>query len=81
MSDMDLTAIVRSAFEATFPSEDFSQVKVVPATDPKFGDYQCNDALKVAKKVGLKPRDAAMKVAENIGDALKVEVEIGRAHV
>ena len=74
MSDMDLTAIVRSAFEATFPSEDFSQVKVVPATDPKFGDYQCNDALKVAKKVGLKPRDAAMKVAENIGDALKVEV-------
>ena len=71
---MDLTAIVRSAFETTFPGEDFSQVKVVPATDPKFGDYQCNDALKVAKKVGLKPRDAAMKVAENVGDALKVEV-------
>ena len=74
MSDMDLTAIVRSAFETAFPGEDFSQVKVVPATDPKFGDYQCNDALKVAKKVGLKPRDAAMKVAGNIGDALKVEV-------
>jgi arginyl-tRNA synthetase len=71
---MDLTAIVRSAFETTFPGEDFSQVKVVPATDPKFGDYQCNDALKVAKKVGLKPRDAAQKVAENIGDALQVEV-------
>ena len=71
---MDLTQIVRAAFEAAFPGEDFSQVKVVPATDPKFGDYQCNDALKVAKKVGLKPRDAAMKVAENIGSALKVEV-------
>ena len=71
---MDLTQIVRSAFEATFPGEDFSQVKVVPATDPKFGDYQCNDALKIAKKVGLKPRDAALKVAENIGEALKVEV-------
>ena len=71
---MDLTQIVRSAFEAAFPGEDFSQVKVVPATDPKFGDYQCNDALKIAKKVGLKPRDAALKVAGNIGEALKVEV-------
>ena len=71
---MDLTQIVRSAFEAAFPGEDFSQVKVVPATDPKFGDYQCNDALKIAKKVGLKPRDAAQKVAENIGEALSVEV-------
>ena len=71
---MDLTQLVRSAFEAAFPGEDFSQVKVVPATDPKFGDYQCNDALKVAKKVGLKPRDAALKVAEHIGEALKVEV-------
>ena len=71
---MDLTQIVRSAFEAAFPGEDFSQVKVVPATDPKFGDYQCNDALKIAKKVGLKPRDAALKVAENIGEALSVEV-------
>ena len=71
---MDLTQIVRSAFEAAFPGEDFSQVKVVPATDPKFGDYQCNDALKIAKKVGLKPRDAAQKVAENIGEAISVEV-------
>jgi len=71
---MDLTQLVRSAFEAAFPGEDFSQVKVVPATDPKFGDYQCNDALKIAKKVGLKPRDAALKVAEHIGKALKVEV-------
>ena len=71
---MDLTQIVRSAFEAAFPGEDFSQVKVVPATDPKFGDYQCNDALKIAKKVGLKPRDAAQKVAVNIGEALSVEV-------
>ena len=71
---MDLTDIVKAAFEAAFPGEDFSQVKVVPATDPRFGDYQCNDALKIAKKVGLKPRDAAQRVAEHIGAALKVEV-------
>ena len=71
---MDLTELVRKAFAEAFPGEDFANVKVVPATDPRFGDYQCNDALKIAKKVGLKPRDAAQKVAERIGGALKVEI-------
>ena len=71
---MDLTELVRKAFAEAFPGEDFANVKVVPATDPRFGDYQCNDALKVAKKVGLKPRDAAQKVAGRIGGALKVEI-------
>ncbi len=71
---MDLNDIVKSAFEKAFPGEDFSFVKVVPATDPRFGDYQCNDALKVAKKMGMKPRDAAQKVAEQMAGVLKVEV-------
>ncbi len=61
---MNLTDIVKAAFSAAFPGEDFSSVRVLPATDPKFGDYQCNDALKIAKKVGLKPREAAERVAE-----------------
>ena len=61
---MTLSDTVRAAFESAFPGEDFSQIRVVPATDPRFGDYQCNDALKLAKKVGLKPRDAAKKVAD-----------------
>ena len=61
---MTLSEIVGAAFESAFPGEDFSQIRVVPATDPRFGDYQCNDALKLAKKVGLKPRDAAQKVAD-----------------
>ena len=71
---MELIDCVRSAFERAFPGEDFSAIRVVPATDPKFGDYQCNDALKIAKRFGLKPRDAAMKVAAEIGDELRVEV-------
>jgi arginyl-tRNA synthetase len=61
---MTLSETVRAAFESAFSGEDFSQIRVVPATDPRFGDYQCNDALKLAKKVGLKPRDAAQKVAD-----------------
>ena len=74
---MDLVSTVRSAFEKAFPGEDFSFVKVGPVTDPRFGDYQCNDALKIAKKFGMKPREAAEKVAASFGDAegmLKVDI-------
>ena len=60
---MELNEIVRGAFEKAFPGENFDFVRVVPATDPKFGDYQCNDALKLAKKFKMNPRQVAEKVA------------------
>ena len=71
---MELSATVRAAFERAFPGEDFDGVRVVPATDPKFGDYQCNDALKFAKRLGMKPRDVAAKVAEGMDPSLRVEI-------
>lgn len=61
---MNLDAIVSSAFTQVFPGEDFSFVRVLPATDPKFGDYQCNDALKLSKKLHRNPREIASAVAE-----------------
>ena len=74
---MTLSETVKAAFEKTFPGEDLSGIRVVPATDPRFGDYQCNDALKLAKKVGMKPRDAAQKVAEGLkGEAVFEKVEV-----
>ncbi len=39
------------------------------AGDPKFGDYQSNVAMGLAKKLGQKPRDVAQKIA----DALAAE--------
>lgn len=66
---MELSEIVKGAFEKAFPGEDFGFVRVVPATDPKFGDYQCNDALKLAKKFKMNPREVGTKVA----DVLKAE--------
>ncbi len=66
---MELNEIVRHAFEKAFPNENFDFVRVLPATDPKFGDYQCNDALKLAKKFKMNPREVGAKVAE----ALKEE--------
>ena len=71
---MDLNECIRAAFAQAFPGEDFGFVKVVPATDPRFGDYQCNDALKLAKKFKMKPRDVAEKVAAHIPSALKTEI-------
>lgn len=71
---MNLTDTIKSAFGKTFPEADFSFVKVVPATDPKFGDYQCNDALKLAKRFGKNPREIAAMVAANVDSSLKVEI-------
>ena len=74
---MDLTEIVRGAFAGAFPGEDHSAVRVVPATDPKFGDYQCNDALKPAKRLKMNPREAAQKVAAALaGEGVFDKVEV-----
>ena len=73
---MTLTDSVKAAFEAAFPGEDFSALRVVPATDPRFGDYQCNDALKIAKKVGLNPREAAAKVVDALDKSAFAKVEV-----
>ena len=34
------------------------------AGDPKFGDYQSNVAMSLAKKLGQKPRDVAQKIID-----------------
>ena len=73
---MTLTDTVKAAFATAFPLEDFSALRVVPATDPRFGDYQCNDALKIAKKVGLNPREAAAKVVEALDKSAFAKVEV-----
>ena len=61
-----MEGIVQKAFEQAFPGEDFSFVRVLPATDAKFGDFQCNDALKLAKRLKLPPRAIAEKVAARL---------------
>jgi arginyl-tRNA synthetase len=48
--------------------EDFAETDplVVPATNPKFGDYQSNIALPLAKQVKDKPRNIAQKLVDNL---------------
>ena len=59
MDNNSIADWLKGAFEAAFPGNDFSQVAALPATDPKFGDFQCNDALKFAKALHLPPRKIA----------------------
>lgn len=57
------TLIARDLSEALrasgFPSE---LAEVTPATDPRFGDYQSNAAMILAKQRGEKPRDVAQRI-------------------
>ncbi|MGL5804046.1 MAG: arginine--tRNA ligase, partial [Xenococcaceae cyanobacterium] len=39
---------------------------VVPATNPKFGDYQANVALPLAKKLGQQPRAIAQQIIDRL---------------
>jgi len=39
---------------------------VRPATDPKFGDYQANGVMALAKKLKTNPRQLAMQVVDNL---------------
>ena len=40
--------------------------ELTPATDPRFGDYQTNAALVLAKQRGEKPRDVAEKILAHL---------------
>lgn len=53
-----LQAALREAGAADAPAI------VGPATRPEFGDYQANGAMAAAKRLGMKPRDLAARVAE-----------------
>ena len=54
---------VRAAMELAFGAE-FAAADplVTPATDPRFGHYQCNAAMGLAKRLGRKPRDIAAEI-------------------
>jgi len=39
---------------------------ITPSKNPKFGDYQSNAAMSLAKRLGMKPREVADKIADNL---------------
>lgn len=52
------------AIRGIVPDASPDQVKVRPCPNPKFGDYQTNALMGIAKKNGLNPRDLATQVQQ-----------------
>ncbi len=51
-----------TAFETVVPG--CGGGKVVPSKDARFGDWQCNDAMGIAKRAGKNPRELAQSVID-----------------
>jgi arginyl-tRNA synthetase len=56
---------VTAAMRAAFPDAD-SPAIVVLSQDPKFGDYQANGAMALAKQLKRKPRDVAAEIVARL---------------
>lgn len=71
---MNILALLRARFKPVLESlaDDAGPLleMIRPAGDPKFGDYQANFAMGLAKKLGKNPRDLATEVvaAVHVGD-------------
>ena len=49
----ELEALLASALASAFPGSEWrDEVVIVPTTNPKFGDYQCNNAMGLFKSYG-----------------------------
>lgn len=53
-----------------------TRVVVTPSQDLRFGDYQCNAAMMLAKQVRMNPRELAGKVIESMGESEIATAEI-----
>jgi len=64
LSDLKIrfSKAIASAFGAEYANHDPA---VAASKDAKFGDYQCNAALGLTKKLKQKPQDIAAKIIEN----------------
>jgi len=62
--DRELSAWIRLAFESAYPEAGsvLARISTVPTMSPEFGDYQCNDAMNLARALKIKPRVIAERL-------------------
>jgi arginyl-tRNA synthetase len=66
---MNVLAEIRTSFSSALPAgadRAAFEKAVRPATDPKFGDYQANGCMALAKALARKPRDLALEIARAV---------------
>ena len=75
-----IEAALQAAVRAVLPDADVSAVLIRPCPDPKFGDYQSNALMSVAKLCKMNPRQLAEQVKAKLDVAAWCEpVEIAGA--
>jgi arginyl-tRNA synthetase len=57
---------VTAAMRAAYPDVTDAPAIVMASQDPKFGDYQANGAMGLAKRLKLKPRDVAATIVAKL---------------
>ncbi|MDD5707453.1 MAG: arginine--tRNA ligase [Kiritimatiellae bacterium] len=63
--EAQLSAWLQAAFQTAFgDAAGDARLQVVPSTDPAFGDFQCNDAMSLAKRLRLAPRVIAQRIVD-----------------
>lgn len=71
---------LQTAVAAVLPDANLDSVKVRPCPDPKFGDYQCNALMGLAKERKRNPRQLAEEVLTKLDVSEVVEkVELAGA--
>lgn len=71
---MNLSHLIKShcqtALKTAYPSQysqmDTNIIEITQATNPQFGHYQCNSAMKLSKLLSEKPREIAEKLVLNL---------------
>ena len=63
------SAAIQKALELDAPRP----ALVRPTTDPKFGDFQINGAMKLGKELGKPPRELAQPIADALADIDAIE--------
>ena len=76
--EAQLAEWLRQAFRTAFgEAQEWAGIRVQPATDARFGDFQCNDAMQAAKTLRRAPR----AVAETALAALPLPPMLTRAEI
>src|SRR5579862_896914 len=70
---------LQQAVSAVLPDANTDSVLVRPCPDPKFGDYQCNALMSLAKERKMNPRQLATDVKAKLDVADVCDVEIAGA--
>jgi len=64
--EQELSSWAGEAFKSAFPEADINDARtdVIATNDERFGDYQCNAAMELARTLRMKPRDISQKVLD-----------------